>query len=117
VRQLETFAGQTTLDVPGRPVALPVPGHTAGSTAFLFPDHNVLFTGDALVTADTVAGHVGPCLIGPAFTQDSAAAVDALDILAATGADTVLTGHGEPWSHGVAAAAEQARKRVHRTGP
>jgi glyoxylase-like metal-dependent hydrolase (beta-lactamase superfamily II) len=34
---------------------------------FLFRDHNVLFTGDALVT-DTVTGHTRSRLISPAFT-------------------------------------------------
>jgi hypothetical protein len=31
-----------------------------------------------------------------------------LDALAATGAQTVLTGHGEPWRHGAEAAVEAA---------
>ena len=46
------------------------PGHTAGSAAYLFADHDVVFTGDALVTRDIVDGHTGPGLISRAFTHD-----------------------------------------------
>jgi glyoxylase-like metal-dependent hydrolase (beta-lactamase superfamily II) len=39
VRAVETFEPGKTVDVPGLPTAIPVPGHTPGSTAFPFADH------------------------------------------------------------------------------
>ncbi|HYP24491.1 MAG TPA: MBL fold metallo-hydrolase, partial [Actinomycetota bacterium] len=41
---------------------------------------------------------------------DSGQALASLDALAATGAVVVLTGHGEPWTQGVASAVERARE-------
>ncbi|MER8184511.1 MBL fold metallo-hydrolase [Kitasatospora sp. NPDC094015] len=103
-----TFRGGERLDLPGRPLVVHAPGHTAGSSAVLLPEHGVAFTGDALVTADTVGGRSGPCLICRAFTQDSSLAQDSLRVLAGLDADTVLPGHGEPWTAGIAEAADLA---------
>jgi glyoxylase-like metal-dependent hydrolase (beta-lactamase superfamily II) len=86
-----------------------VPGHTAGSTAFLFPDHGVAFTGDALVTWDPVVGRTGPCLICRAFTQDSGRALASLQALAGLDARLTLTGHGPTWPGTPAEAVRQAR--------
>lgn len=110
VRRVRTFDGERTLDsVPGRPLAVPLPGHTTGSTGYLFADRGLLFTGDALVTYDGLTGHTGPCLVCRGFTQDSAAALRSLDRLAVQPARLLLPGHGEPFPHGPAAAADQAR--------
>jgi glyoxylase-like metal-dependent hydrolase (beta-lactamase superfamily II) len=97
--------------VPGRPEAIPVPGHTPGSTAFAWPEYGVVFTGDALVTADGLTGATGPRLVNRGFTHDSAAARDSLGTLAQlTGYQVVLPGHGEPVTTGIAGAAGQARQ-------
>jgi glyoxylase-like metal-dependent hydrolase (beta-lactamase superfamily II) len=108
VLHLHTFGDNQVLDVPGSPRAVHVPGHTPGSTAFVFPAASLAFTGDALVTLDSVLGHVGPCIICRAFTQDSTTALDSLATLAELDARTVLPGHGEPWNDGLAAAAASA---------
>jgi glyoxylase-like metal-dependent hydrolase (beta-lactamase superfamily II) len=108
VRQVSTLTAQATLDVPGNPIAIPVPGHTAGSVAYLFPEHDLICTGDALVTFDGVTGESGPRLISPAFTQSSPIATESLHTLAAHRANLVLTGHGEPWSDGLDGAIERA---------
>ena len=42
-----------------------------------------------------------------AATADSARALASLDRLAATGAGTVLMGHGEPWTDGAQALARE----------
>ncbi|MFJ4185307.1 MBL fold metallo-hydrolase [Kitasatospora sp. NPDC089509] len=107
-RELRTFTTGGRLDLPGRPLALHTPGHTLGSTSYLFPESSLAFTGDALVTSDTVTGRLGPCLICRAFTHDSAAALDSLHELAAHHVDTVLPGHGAPWTAGLPAAARHA---------
>jgi len=107
-----TFSGDQQLEeVPGRPQAVVLPGHTAGSTGYLFADRGLLFTGDALVTHDGLTGHTGPTLVCRGFTQDSTAALASLDRLDGLPATTVLLpGHGLPFTGGPGAAAEQARR-------
>ena len=108
VPAVSTFDGGK-LDVPGRPEAIPVPGHTPGSTAFLFADHGVLFTGDALVTHDGITGGHGPRIVCRAFTHDSKAALAALDALKGIDA-SILPGHGDPYDAGVDTAVATARQ-------
>jgi glyoxylase-like metal-dependent hydrolase (beta-lactamase superfamily II) len=103
-----TFDSTTVLDVPGRPTAVPVPGHTNGSVAYVFEGHDTVFTGDAIVTEDTSTGHTGPGLISAAFTQSTPDALRSLRTLATLNAGLVLTGHGEPWRQGIASAVERA---------
>jgi glyoxylase-like metal-dependent hydrolase (beta-lactamase superfamily II) len=55
-------------------------------------------------------GRTGPQIIRGPHTEDPDLAVQSLEALAATNAETVLPGHGEPWSHGVKSAADIARK-------
>ncbi|MFE4832191.1 MBL fold metallo-hydrolase [Streptomyces sp. NPDC056672] len=114
VREPDTFDGRLVLDrVPGAPEAVPLPGHTPGSTAYFFPRHGAVFTGDALITHDGLTGARGPRLICRAFTHDSAAALASLDRLAELtehdGDLTLLPGHGEPMAHGLAEAVTRAR--------
>ncbi len=51
-----------------------------------------------------------PRIVARAATADSERALASLDALAATGAKTALTGHGEPWNAGAERAAEEARR-------
>jgi glyoxylase-like metal-dependent hydrolase (beta-lactamase superfamily II) len=95
VRNVETFGDTDVLDVPGRPRVLHTPGHTAGHCAFLLDGPGVLFSGDALVTLDTVTGAKGPQQIRWNDDEDEAAASYAR--LRETEARVVLPGHGEPW--------------------
>jgi glyoxylase-like metal-dependent hydrolase (beta-lactamase superfamily II) len=108
---VRTFdADQRWEEVPGRPQAIVLPGHTPGSTAYLLPDRGILFTGDALVTHDGLTGHVGPTLVCRGFTHDSTAAMAALDRLDALNATVLLPGHGQPFTDSPYAAAQQARQ-------
>jgi glyoxylase-like metal-dependent hydrolase (beta-lactamase superfamily II) len=110
VTQMSTFSPGQTLDVPGRPQAISVPGHTKGSTAFVFPGHGVICTGDALVTQDGITGRTGPRLVARAFTQDSAAALGSLGTLADNDMPIVLPGHGLPYHGGLSRAVALARQ-------
>ena len=110
VREFSTFDGRGILDTPGRPVAVPVPGHTGGSTAFHFADRGLLFTGDALVTHDGITGLTGPRTVCRAFTHDSAAAIASLDTLAELQASLLLPGHGPTLTEGTASAIAAARQ-------
>lgn len=108
VADVRTFDSDRVLDLPGQPRAVHMPGHTAGSTAYLFPGVSTAFTGDALVTLDSVVGRVGPRLICRAFNSDSAAALRSLARLRGADITTVLAGHGEPWLDGIDRAVAEA---------
>src|SRR5215475_11768865 len=80
-------AGSDALDVPGRLVPIPTPGHTSGHCAFHLPDRGVLIAGDALITGHPVARRTGPQLCPPMFNHDEAATVDSLQALARISAE------------------------------
>jgi glyoxylase-like metal-dependent hydrolase (beta-lactamase superfamily II) len=110
VMQMTTISPGQVLDVPGQPRAIGVPGHTRGSSAFVFPGHGVLFTGDALVTYDAITGQAGPRLVARAFTQDSRTALASLGALAVGDTAVILPGHGQPYTGGLASAVAHARQ-------
>ena len=97
------------LDVPGRPRVVATPGHTIGHCALHLADRDTVLAGDAIVTLDPYTARRGPRIVARAATADSERALASLDALAATGARTVLTGHGPPWTGGVEAAVAAAR--------
>ncbi len=99
-----------TLPVPGSPEVVFTPGHTLGHCALHLPDRDCLIAGDAIVTLDPYTAKRGPRIVARAATADSARALASLDALAETGAQTVLVGHGEPWTGGVGRAVEEARR-------
>jgi glyoxylase-like metal-dependent hydrolase (beta-lactamase superfamily II) len=108
--EVTTFTATTALEVPGRPVPVPTPGHTYGHCAFHLPDRGTLLAGDAVVTFNPYTGSSGPQIVSAAATADSAASLDSLSAIAATGAQTVLTGHGKPWQQGAAEIVARARE-------
>lgn len=97
------------LPVPGAPIPIFTPGHTAGHIALHLPARDTVITGDALVTLDPYTGRTGPCIVADAATANHREALASLDLLAATGADLVLPGHGRP-TRSITAAAEAARR-------
>ncbi|MHA3703574.1 MBL fold metallo-hydrolase [Jatrophihabitans sp. YIM 134969] len=102
-------AWDDALDVPGRPVPVPTPGHTSGHTAYLIPSAGAVVTGDTLCTGHALSRVEGPQLLPPWFDHDRAGVVDQLDTLAALDADIVLPGHGPVLGATLAAAADAAR--------
>jgi glyoxylase-like metal-dependent hydrolase (beta-lactamase superfamily II) len=100
-----------SLPVPGEPRVIYTPGHTLGHCALHLPDRDVLLAGDAVVMLDPYTAETGPKIVARAATADSARNLATLDALAATGAGTVLTGHGEPWTGGAAEAVRLAREK------
>ncbi|MDQ4131043.1 MAG: MBL fold metallo-hydrolase [Actinomycetota bacterium] len=109
LKEVQRYEGGE-LPVPGSPRVIFAPGHTLGHCALHFPARDAVIAGDAIVTLDPYTGLRGPRIVSRAATADSRRALDSLAALAATGASTVLTGHGEPWTQGVEAAVEQARR-------
>jgi glyoxylase-like metal-dependent hydrolase (beta-lactamase superfamily II) len=109
VRGVQPLTPDSVLDVPGRPRIVFTPGHTAGHCALHLADRRTVLTGDALVTLDPYTGFTGPQIVARAATADTAQALASLDALAATGAQVVLPGHGEPWRTGIQAAVDHAK--------
>ena len=107
--EVGTFADGATLDVPGAPHVILVPGHTPGSAALHVPTLDALFIGDAIATKAVTTGETGP-MIAP-FTADPSTALRSLDRLEGIEAGWLLPGHGEAWTGGVGAAIEQVRAR------
>ena len=105
--EVSTFGDGATLDVPGSPRVVHVPGHTPGSAALHFADRGALMVGDALSTYAVTNGRRGP-QIAP-FSADREQALASLSRLEGLDARYVLPGHGPAWSHGVADAVEKAR--------
>ncbi|NOY54919.1 MAG: MBL fold metallo-hydrolase [Actinobacteria bacterium] len=108
VLEVAAFDDGEVLDLPGRLQVIHAPGHTKGSCVLRFG--NVLLAGDVLATVDITTGEVGP-RIGPSFVNvDSEQALRSLDRLVGLDFDTVLVGHGDPWTDGIDEAVRQARQ-------
>jgi glyoxylase-like metal-dependent hydrolase (beta-lactamase superfamily II) len=99
-----------TLPVPGSPRVLFSPGHTFGHCSLHLPDRDVLIAGDAIVMLDPYTAKRGPRLVARAATASVDTNMRSLDALVDSGARTVLTGHGEPWTEGIESAVAQARE-------
>jgi glyoxylase-like metal-dependent hydrolase (beta-lactamase superfamily II) len=108
VEEVVTISDEQTLDLPGNPRVIHIPGHSPGSVAFHSPSVGALFVGDALTTRHVLTGETGP---QPApFTLDPERAMDSLGRLEPIEADWLLPGHGPPWTGGVADAIRQIRQ-------
>ena len=105
--EVATFGDGATLDLPGSPRVILVPGHTPGSAALHVPSHDVLFIGDAIATYSVSDGYRGP-RIAP-FGADYVQARDSLARLEGLTARMVLPGHGDAFTGGVDEAVRQAR--------
>jgi glyoxylase-like metal-dependent hydrolase (beta-lactamase superfamily II) len=108
--RVTTYGSEGELDVPGHPSIVFTPGHTYGHCALHFRDRGALIAGDAIVTLDPYTGHGGPQIVSRAATANSAQALRSLSAIEETGAQTILTGHGDPWRQGAAAAVSRARE-------
>ena len=98
-----------TLDLPGSPRIIHMPGHTPGSIAIHVPAVDAAFVGDEFTTRNVLTGAEGPA-IAP-FTLDPEAAKTSWGRLDGIDARWLLVGHGDPWDGGVAAAIREARAR------
>lgn len=101
------------IDVPGRPVPVPTPGHTSGHCSFHLVDHGIVITGDALVNQNVLTGRPGPRVMPRIFSHNWEQAVASLEALADLDAGVILPGHGAPLymtaAEAVARAQELAR--------
>jgi glyoxylase-like metal-dependent hydrolase (beta-lactamase superfamily II) len=109
VLEVSTFGDGEVLDVPGGPRVVHTPGHTPGNAVLFLEQRRVLFSGDAVVTRNPLTGRTGPQIMPSGFNQDTGAAMRSLTALQGLAADTLLPGHGEPWTGGAAEAVRQAQ--------
>jgi glyoxylase-like metal-dependent hydrolase (beta-lactamase superfamily II) len=105
---LVPLEGDATLDVPGSPRIIHLPGHTPGSVAIHVPAVSAVFLGDGMTTRSVLTGERGPRLAP--FTLDPAGALASLARLDEVDATWVLPGHGEAWNGGLAAALAEIRR-------
>ena len=94
--------------LPGRPVALPTPGHTSGHCSYVVG--RVLVSGDALVTGHPLSQRRGPQLLPSVFNHSDDDCVRSLSVLATAGTEILIPGHGDVWSGPIADAAHEARR-------
>ncbi len=102
ILEVATFGDGATLDIPGAPRVIHVPGHSEGSAALHIPARDALFVGDAFATLNVLSGKTGPQLAP--FGSDLPRARESLSRLEGIAAGLVLPGHGQPWTRGVAEA-------------
>ncbi|UWX85570.1 MBL fold metallo-hydrolase [Arthrobacter sp. zg-Y1110] len=111
VRSAAVWTDDLLAGLPGRPVAVPTPGHTPGHTAFYLPDAKAVVTGDALVTGHAISARSGPQLLHSMFHYDGARVDTALAVLAGLDACLLLPGHGPALRAGIRDAVDTARSR------
>lgn len=109
VHEVSRFSDGEVLDVPGKPRVIHAPGHTAGSCALLAEDSHTLFAGDTLTTWNPLTGAHGPQIMPSGMNNDSDQAMRSLDAFDGISADTILPGHGDPWTDGLREAVRRAR--------
>jgi glyoxylase-like metal-dependent hydrolase (beta-lactamase superfamily II) len=108
-KTVDTFGDGATLDVPGSPRVILVPGHTPGSAMLHVPARDALFVGDALATYSVTSGAAGPQLAP--FTADPSEALASLErVRGLADAGLVLPGHGEAWTLGMETAVAQVQE-------
>ncbi|WP_371673445.1 MBL fold metallo-hydrolase [Streptomyces sp. NBC_00289] len=100
------------LDLPGRPVPVPTPGHTDGHCAFHLPGTGVVISGDALVSGHPTSRTKGPQLLPDMFHHERARAVASLTAFEDLDGDILLPGHGPVHRGSVREAAALARERA-----
>jgi glyoxylase-like metal-dependent hydrolase (beta-lactamase superfamily II) len=104
-----TFVDGETLDVPGQPKVVHVPGHTMGHSCLLLEEKNALITGDALGGMD-FGGAVGPRLAPSFVNEDSEMALESLSRIEGLNVDKLLTVHGPNFYGPIAEAVRMARE-------
>ncbi|HZC30531.1 MAG TPA: MBL fold metallo-hydrolase, partial [Gaiellaceae bacterium] len=93
-----TFGGDETLDVPGHPRVVHTPGHTTGHVCFWVESRGLLVAGDLLCTRNPLTGGRGPQMMPRAFNVSTGTILDSLSKIEQLPAQTIVFGHGEPWS-------------------
>lgn len=105
----QVLTDEVAATLPGKPVAIPTPGHTGGHCSFLVD--GVLVSGDALVTRHPLSARGGPQLLPGLFNHDQEGCVRSLSALGVLDAEVLLPGHGPVWRGSMREAAERAARQ------
>jgi glyoxylase-like metal-dependent hydrolase (beta-lactamase superfamily II) len=108
VSEFRTYADDEILEDAAGLRAIHTPGHTGGHCSLLAERVGVLFAGDALATVSLLDGAEGPRLIP--FNEDTGRARESLSRLEGLAAETVVPGHGRPFTGTPAAAVAAAQE-------
>ena len=92
--------------LPGKPMAIPTPGHTGGHCSFVVD--GILVSGDALVTGHPLLTRNGPQLLPSLFNHDQDGCVRSVAALAMLDTEVLLPGHGPVWRGSIGEAANRA---------
>ncbi|KAA8970058.1 MBL fold metallo-hydrolase [Mycobacterium sp.] len=92
--------------LPGRPMAIPTPGHTGGHCSYLVD--GVLASGDALVTGHPLLARGGPQLLPALFSHSQEDCVRSLAALTLLDTEVLAPGHGDLWRGPIRQAADRA---------
>ncbi|WP_116244478.1 MBL fold metallo-hydrolase [Nocardiopsis sp. FIRDI 009] len=109
------FPDEGPLDLPGRPVPVPTPGHTSGHSCYHLPSVGAVVTGDSLCTGHAISRLTGPQVLPSIFHHDRDRMLAALDTIAGLDADLLLPGHGPLTRTPTAEAVRAARAGAART--
>lgn len=90
----EAWSAAALKKLPGRPEAVPLPGHTPGSVAVLLPEAGAIAVGDSFASGHPLSRTEGPQMLHPMFHSDPAQALAATRALDGVDASVVLPGHG-----------------------
>lgn len=108
--EVTTFRSGETINAPGDPVIIGVPGHSPGSVAIYLRSAGAVFVGDALTTRNVLTGEEGaapaPFTDDPALANESLASLDGLDV------ELIVPGHGAPFTGSVAELQKEYRSRI-----
>jgi glyoxylase-like metal-dependent hydrolase (beta-lactamase superfamily II) len=103
---VRALTAEIAATLPGRPVALPTPGHTSGHCSYVVD--GVLVSGDALVTGHPLSQRRGPQLLPSVFNHSDDDCARSLSVLAAAGTEILIPGHGDVWTGPIADAVHLA---------
>ena len=104
------LTAEVAVGLPGRPTAIPTPGHTSGHCSYLVD--GVLASGDALITGHPLLSHAGPQLLPAMFSHNQDDCIRSLTALALMETETLVPGHGDVWRGPIREAAGQATARA-----
>jgi glyoxylase-like metal-dependent hydrolase (beta-lactamase superfamily II) len=107
----QPLAAEVAAELPGRPMAIPTPGHTGGHCSYLID--GVLASGDALVTGHPLLARSGPQLLPAVFSHDQDGCIRSLAALALLDTDVLVPGHGDVWRGPIREATNRATALAH----
>ncbi|MEV7606384.1 MBL fold metallo-hydrolase [Paenarthrobacter sp. NPDC089322] len=90
----EAWTPELLASLPGRPEAVPAPGHTPGNVAILLPEAAAIAVGDTFVSGHPISGKRGPQMLHRMYHSDPTGALTAARSLSDAPAHVILPGHG-----------------------